>query len=594
MRRHARPRRRALFAAACALLAASALGASPASAQRALITTKAVTSEGSGSPPGGIEGACGVALAAGAIYVSDYYRHRVDVFKPNGEYTSQIAAGTAPEGSCGLAVGPSGALYANLWHESVTRLLPSALPFDGEESTGVAVDPASGNVYVDDRTYVAVYEPSGAPVKVAGKALRIGLGPLGESILTDAYGVAVSGVKVYVADAADDTIEVYEPASDAVNPVATIGGPFGGFHSLVDASLAVDSTNGHLLAIDNLQPGFAHPEAGIEEFDSEGTYLGRVAKVVDGEPSGLALSGGNLYVTSGNDEGSRVLEYGPYTESAFLGGGAGAGEPLATAPEASGEETASTGASAASPAAERGPSAHSSELVQQGRLRVAFEAAFAPRALPRRGAAPIGVSVGAKISSTDGGEPPQLRRISISLNREGRLDPTGLPACHLREIEPATTANALAACRGALVGEGHFEAKVHLDSQSPFPSSGKLYAFNARLHGRPAILAHVYGTDPVPTSYTLPFEIGRSKGTFGTTLRASLPRVTGSSGVVTGLSMELERSFSYRGRRHSYLSAGCPAPKGFSGALFPLARAKLGFAGGKSVATTLSRNCRVR
>ncbi|HET7485756.1 MAG TPA: NHL repeat-containing protein [Solirubrobacterales bacterium] len=588
MRRHARPGRRALAAAACALLAALALGASPASAQRALITTKAVTSEGTGSPPGGIEGACGVALTAGAIYVSDYYRHRVDVFKPNGEYVSQIAAGTAPEGPCGLAVGPGGALYANLWHESVARLLPSSLSFDGEESTGVAVDQASGNVYVDDRTYVAVYEPSGAPLEVAGKALQIGLGTLG-----DAYGVAVSGAKAYVADAADDTIKVYEPASDPVNPVTTIGGPFGGFHSLVDASLAVDVSNGHLLAIDNLQPGFAHPEAGIEEFDSAGTYLGRVAKVVDGEPTGLALSGGNLYVTSGNDEGSRVLEYGPYTLSAPSGTGAGGGATGA-APQSQGAAIATTAAATGAPAASRRAKAHSSELVQQGRLRVAFEAAFAPKALPRRGTAPIGVSVGAKISSADGGDPPQLRRISIALNREGRFDPTGLPVCHLREIEPATTANALAACRSALVGEGHFEAKVHLDSQSPFPSSGKLYAFNARLHGRPAILAHVYGTDPVPTSYTLPFEIGRSKGTFGTTLRALLPRVTGSSGVVTGLSMELKRSFSYRGRRHSYLSAGCPAPKGFSGVPFPLAKAKLGFAGGKSLSKTLTRNCRVR
>jgi DNA-binding beta-propeller fold protein YncE len=593
MRRHARPRWKALIIAACALLVAPALGASPASAQRALITTKAVNSEGPGSPPGGIEGACGVAVGSSAIYVSDYYRHRVDVFKPNGEYASQIAAGTAPEGPCGLAVGPGGPLYANLWHESVARLLPSSLPFDEGESTGVAVDPVSGNVYVDDRTYVAVYEPSGAPVKVAGKALRIGLGPLGESTLVDAYGVAVSGAKVYVADAADDTVKVYEPASDPVNPVATIGGPFGGFHSLVDASLAIDSTNGHLLAIDNLQPGFAHPEAGIEEFDSEGVYLGRVAKVIDGEPSGLALSGGNLYVTSGNDEGARVLEFGPYTLSSGPSGTGAGGGATGAAPQPQ-SAAPTTAAATAAPAASRRSKAHSSELVQQGRLRVAFEAAFAPKALPRSGAAPIGVSVGAKISSADGGEPPQLRRISIALNREGRLDLTGLPVCHLREIEPATTANALAACRGALVGEGHFEAKVHLDSQSPFPSSGKLYAFNARLHGRPAILAHVYGTDPVPTSYTLPFEIGKSKGTFGTTLRASLPRVTGSSGMVTGLSMELGRRFSYRGRRHSYLSAGCPAPKGFSGAPFPLAKAKLGFAGGKSLSKTLTRNCRVR
>jgi hypothetical protein len=380
--------------------------------------------------------------------------------------------------------------------------------------------------------------------------------------------------------------------------VATIAKP-GGFHSLVDSSLAVDATNGHLLVLDDLQPGFVHPEAAVEEFDSAGTYLGRVnsasTKLTDGEPSGLALSGGNLYATSGNDEEARVFEFGPYVigpSAPAPGAGAGPAAPATSVPAAP-----AAGAAAAVPTAAAAPRhahAHASEVVQQGHLRVAFEAAFAPKRLPRSGAAPIRVSVGAKISASDGGEPPQLRRISIALNREGRFDPSGLPVCRLREIEPASTQAALEACRGALVGEGRFEAKVSLGRQSPFPQAGKLYAFNARLHGRPAILAHVYGTDPVPTSYTLPFEIAKAKGTFGTVLRTSLPQVTGEGGVVTGLSLKLGRSFSAGGRRHSYLRAGCPAPKGFPGALFPFARAKLEFTGGKSVSTTLTRSCKAR
>jgi hypothetical protein len=240
------------------------------------------------------------------------------------------------------------------------------------------------------------------------------------------------------------------------------------------------------------------------------------------------------------------------------------------------------------------PSASASETVQHGHLRVAFQADFAPHALPRKGSAPVRVSVGAKISSTNGRESPQLRRVTIAINREGRFDPTGLPVCHLSDIEPATTANALAACRDSLVGQGHFEANVGLGRQSPFPSEGKIFAFNGRLHGRPAILAHVYGADPVPTSYTLPFEVGQTGGTFGLILRASLPQVTGDAANITGLSLDLGRSFTYRGKQHSYLSAGCPALKGFPGALFPFAKAKLAFAGGKGIATTLTRSCKVR
>jgi hypothetical protein len=44
----------------------------------------------------------------------------------------------------------------------------------------------------------------------------------------------------------------------------------------------------------------------------------------------------------------------------------------------------------------------------------------------------------------------------------------------------------------------------------------------------------------------------------------------------------------------SYLTASCPAPAGFSKALFPLVRTRFTFAGRRSLGTTLIRSCRVR
>ena len=58
--------------------------------------------------------------------------------------------------------------------------------------------------------------------------------------------------------------------------------------------------------------------------------------------------------------------------------------------------------------------------------------------------------------------------------------------------------------------------------------------------------------------------------------------------------MTLSRRYSYRGQRHSYLSAGCPAPKGFPGVSFPLARTSFAFAGGMKLTSTLTRDCKVR
>lgn len=234
------------------------------------------------------------------------------------------------------------------------------------------------------------------------------------------------------------------------------------------------------------------------------------------------------------------------------------------------------------------------EIVQKGSVRLTFEGKLTPHTLPRRGAAPVKVSVGAKIAATNGKSPPQLRRITIAINRNGRFEPKGLPVCPLREIQPTTTADSLAACRSSLVGEGRFSANVLLGQQAPFPADGKVYAFNSILHGRPAILAHVYGTDPVPTSFTLPFELKPAKGTFGTILTASLPAVTGNSGYITGLSLTLGRSFTSHGKRRSYLSADCPAPKGFPAATFPFAKASFAFADGQSLGSTLTRNCKAR
>ncbi|HEX4669580.1 MAG TPA: hypothetical protein VH275_06355 [Solirubrobacterales bacterium] len=233
------------------------------------------------------------------------------------------------------------------------------------------------------------------------------------------------------------------------------------------------------------------------------------------------------------------------------------------------------------------------EVVQKGTLRVSFSGKLSPTALPREGAAPIAVSVGGQITTTDGSAPPQLRRVLLAINRNGHLDYSGLPACELEQIQPSTNKGALEACQASLVGEGSFSANVKLGQQAPFPSEGKVLAFNGTLKGRPVLLAHVYGTDPVPTSYTLPFTIKSTKGTYGTLLQASLPQVTSDWGFVTGLELDLKRRFSAGGKAHSYLSAGCPAPKGFPGAVFPLVRASFAFAN-RTMTSTLNRSCKAR
>jgi hypothetical protein len=235
------------------------------------------------------------------------------------------------------------------------------------------------------------------------------------------------------------------------------------------------------------------------------------------------------------------------------------------------------------------------EAVQQGRLRVDFNAAFAPHSLPRNQLAPVRVSLGGSVATADGSRPPQLRRISVALNRNGRLNTRGLPTCARGELESTSSATALRRCRGALIGRGRFGADVAFPNLAPFPVEGSVLAFNSRVRGRLAILVHIYGSKPVTASLVLTFKVSHPRrGRFGTVLSTSIPRIASDVGYVTDVSLSFGRRYRAGGERLSFLSARCSAPAGFPGALFPFARGSFLFANGQRLSTTVVRDCAVR
>ena len=228
----------------------------------------------------------------------------------------------------------------------------------------------------------------------------------------------------------------------------------------------------------------------------------------------------------------------------------------------------------------------SAEVSQKDGVRVAVDGNLSPNRLPRRGSAPVSVSVSGQISPIGTSSLPQLQKMTVAINSAGRLDLRGIPHCRIGHINPSTNQEALEACRSSLIGEGSFSADVKLPEQSPFPSEGRLLAFNGTIGGKPAIFGHIYGTKPLPTSFVLPFRVKQRQGTFGTVLEAAFPRATGEWGYVTGISLNLDKK--------RFLSAGCPAPKGFSGASFPLLQASFTFSGGLNLTNTLTRSCKAK
>lgn len=230
-----------------------------------------------------------------------------------------------------------------------------------------------------------------------------------------------------------------------------------------------------------------------------------------------------------------------------------------------------------------------------GNVLVSFSGGISPKTLPRAGTAPVGVSVDSTFKAIDGADPPpQLREISIGINRQGKIFDSGLPTCRVRSIQPTTIAAARRICGGAIVGSGHVQVRIHLTNQAPFTFTGPLLVFNAKpTGGKRRLLAQVYGIKP-PSAFVLTFKVLQRKGTFGTVIRTVLPKPAQKWAYVTHFDMRLQRTYTYEGKRRSYVSAGCSAPAGFSGALFPFARGKFKFAGGLAVTVPLNRECKVR
>lgn len=549
------------------------------------------------------EGPCGLAVdAVGNFYVSNYYRNTIEVYDPAevpSDPVSRIQNVDPIDGPCGLAVG-AGFIFVNNFHRNVERFTlagTSAGVIDPFHPTGVALGPGATTLYVNQRSHVVAYDVgTGFPTAA-----------IGADAIDNAYGLAVSGFAatlgyVYVPDAANDTVKVFDPTTDPDDPVQVIDGselPGGGFGSLEDAAVAVDNVTGEIYVADTLGPQFSEsPKAIVHAFDSTGVYIGRLKhEVIDSEPPGLAVDNsptatqGRVYVTSGNTERAAIYAYPPgaagFPPAPLAGSSADAAAAASPSPPSTPPARTATGSGAGG--------ASASVITQKGSLRVAVSGRLAPKRLPRQGDAPISVTVAGKVSTTDQSPPPQLQTLEIELNREGRLDASGLPVCSYNAIQPASTSRALSACREALVGQGSFDAEIALAGQEPYLTGGRLLVFNGREGGKQVLFGQIYAERPFATSFVIVFKIKKlGGGTYGTALQARLPQALSTWGNLTGLEMTLKRQYTHRGRSHSYISAGCPAPKGFSAAPFPLARTTFGFEGGKKLSSVLRETCKVR
>jgi hypothetical protein len=185
--------------------------------------------------------------------------------------------------------------------------------------------------------------------------------------------------------------------------------------------------------------------------------------------------------------------------------------------------------------------------------------------------------------------------MDIKVNRHGLLQARGLPACRVSQIRTASTEKALQLCAPALIGSGRFWAHIVLPDQPPYPTHGRLLIFNGKDGSKPQLLAHIFTSNPFPTSFVVTFSIRHiSTGPWGTELSANFPKALGDWGYVDRIKLNLKRKYHYRGRALSYFNAGCPALPGTNSAAFKLARSAFYFEHDQVLQADVTKACGVK
>jgi hypothetical protein len=192
-----------------------------------------------------------------------------------------------------------------------------------------------------------------------------------------------------------------------------------------------------------------------------------------------------------------------------------------------------------------------------------MEAAIAPTALYKKTFSPGSLFVDVKTGSTTSttGAPSPAVHDVIDFDQNLSLLTKGLPTCNAAQLQSATTEVAERLCGSAKIGSG--EATTLLPLGVLYTEPTKVTAFNGVPQGgKPVVLLHAYGTSPVQTTLVLTGVVSNyGKEGFGPRLDVTIPPIAGGSGAITDFRVKIQKSWTYKGKKMSFINAKCPASR---------------------------------
>jgi hypothetical protein len=192
-----------------------------------------------------------------------------------------------------------------------------------------------------------------------------------------------------------------------------------------------------------------------------------------------------------------------------------------------------------------------------------IEASVSPKALYKKTLSPASLSVDVKTGSTTAanGVPSPATHDVIDFDQNLSLATKGLPTCNAAKLQNTTTEAAEKACGDAIIGKGSAITLIPLGTLYTEPVT--VTAFNGVPQGgKPVVLLHSYGVSPVQTTLILVGTVSNlNKEGYGPRLDVTIPPLAGGYGAITDFKVKIQKSWTYKGKKMSFVNAKCPASK---------------------------------
>jgi hypothetical protein len=223
---------------------------------------------------------------------------------------------------------------------------------------------------------------------------------------------------------------------------------------------------------------------------------------------------------------------------------------------------------------------------EAGNLRFTFNGGFTPTALPKSKLAPITLTASGKIATKDGTHPPALKEAIVETDKNGAVFVKGLPVCKSGQLQSRDTKAARAACPKAIIGSGKTTVEVAFPEQKPILVNSALTVFNGgQKGGTTTFYIHAFFTAPITGAIVTTVKIKKiHNGRYGLKSVASIPKIANGSGSVKSFDLKIGKTYTYKGKKVSVLSAKCADGK-------LQANASSVFADGTKVSAGIVRTC---